>query len=80
MTEKMYTLIFDALLYFFYFLLSHEIDIFGLKVVVKSGLGKIILNFTFRVAAAQCKNIGPERLNWPGRLADISEGARSISK
>ena len=22
----------------------------------------------FRVAAAQCKTIDPERLNWPGRL------------
>jgi len=32
----------------------------------------------FRVAAAQCKKNGPERLNWPGRLAGISEGARSI--
>ena len=29
----------------------------------------------FRVAAAQCKKICPERLNWPGRLAGISEGA-----
>ena len=27
----------------------------------------------FRVAAAQCKRIGPERLNWPGRLAGIAE-------
>ena len=34
----------------------------------------------FRVAAAQCKNICPERLNWPGRLAGISEGHRGISK
>ena len=23
---------------------------------------------TFRVAAAQCKTIYPERLNWPGKL------------
>ena len=28
----------------------------------------------------QCKQICPERLNWPGRLAGISEGARGISK
>ena len=34
----------------------------------------------FRVAAAQCKKICPERLNWPGRLASISEGHRGISK
>ena len=25
---------------------------------------------------AQCKQICPERLNWPGRLAGISEGAK----
>ena len=25
----------------------------------------------FRVAAAQCKKICPERLNWPGRLAGL---------
>jgi hypothetical protein len=34
----------------------------------------------FRVAAAQCKKICPEKLNWPGRLAGISEGHRGISK
>jgi hypothetical protein len=28
----------------------------------------------FSGAAAQCKNIRPERLNWPGMLAGISEG------
>ena len=28
----------------------------------------------FRVAAAQCKNIYQEWLNWPGRLEGISEG------
>ena len=28
----------------------------------------------FRVAAAQCKNICPERLNWPSSLVSISEG------
>ena len=33
-----------------------------------------------RVAAAQCKKIGPERLNWPGSLTGISEGASGISK
>jgi hypothetical protein len=27
----------------------------------------------FRVAAAQCKKICPERLSWPCRLAGISE-------
>jgi hypothetical protein len=35
---------------------------------------------SFRVAAAQCRKICPERLNWPGRLAGISEGASIISK
>ena len=50
-------------------------EIFGLKMMVKSGLEKIILKFhDGRVAAAQCKKICPERLNWPGRLAGISEG------
>ena len=34
----------------------------------------------FRVATAQCQKICPERLNWPGRLAGISEGHRGISK
>ena len=29
----------------------------------------------FRVTAAQCKNVIPERLIWPGWLAGISEGA-----
>jgi hypothetical protein len=45
--------------------------IFGLRMKVKSGLEKSILKFhkPLRVAAAQCKNICPERLNWPGRLA-----------
>jgi hypothetical protein len=33
----------------------------------------------FRVAAAQCKKICPEWLNWPGRLAGISKGHRGIS-
>jgi hypothetical protein len=39
----------------------------------------------FRVTAAQCTKICPERLNWPSRLANIfevniSEGALWISK
>ena len=44
--------------------------------MVKSGLEKIFQNSTmaFRVAAAQCKKICPERLNWPDRLVGISEG------
>ena len=56
--------------------------IFGLKVMVKSGLEKIILKFhvPLRVAATQCRKICPEGLNWPGWLAGISEGARGISK
>ena len=55
--------------------------IFGLKMMVESGLEKIILKFhPFRVAAAQCRKFCPEMLNWPGCLAGISEGARGISK
>ena len=54
---------------------SHGIDIFGLKVVVKSVLGKIILNFTKPLQSC-CKKICPERINWPDRLAGISEGAQ----
>ena len=46
--------------------------------LVKSGLEFSILKL--KVAAAQSKKIVPERLNWPGRLAGISEGARSILK
>ena len=40
--------------------------IFGLKMMMKSGLKKLFWNSTmaFRVAAAQCKKICPERLNW----------------
>ena len=52
--------------------------IFGLNMMVKNGLEKNILRF--RVAAAQCRKICPEGLNWPGWLAGISEGARGISK
>jgi len=33
-------------------------------------------NWIFQKTAAQCKTIYSEGLNWPGRLADISEGAR----
>ena len=55
---------------------------FGLKMMVKSGIEFLFLNLMspFRVAASQCKEICPERLNWPGRLAGISEGHRGISK
>ena len=54
-------------------LLTLKITIFGLKMMVKSGLERIILKFhsPFRVAAAQCKKICPEWLNWPGWLAGI---------
>jgi len=50
--------------------------------MVKSGVEESILKFhkPFKVATAQCKKICPERLNWPGRLAGISEGAGGISK
>jgi hypothetical protein len=50
---------------------SLEIDIFDLKMMVKSGLDFFILS-PFRAAAAQCKKICPERLNWPGRLAVVN--------
>jgi hypothetical protein len=35
---------------------------------------------SFRVAAAHCKKIGLERLNWPGSSADISEGIQLKKK
>ena len=43
--------------------------------MVKSGLEFFILisPSPFRVAAAQCQKIYPLGLNWPGRLAGISE-------
>ena len=56
-------------------MISLEMTIFGLKVMVKSGLEKII--FKFHVPLQSCC---PEGLNWPGWLAGISEGARGISK
>ena len=44
-------------------ILSLEMTIFGLKMMVKSGLEKIILKFhvpsPFRIAAAQCRKICP---------------------
>ena len=57
-------------------ILSLEMTIFGLKVIVKSGLEKIILKFHVPLQSYCC----PEGLNWPGWLAGISEGARGISK
>ena len=50
--------------------------------MMKSGLDFLILKsyMPIRVAAAQRKKICPERLDWPGRLAGISEGAQRISK
>jgi hypothetical protein len=49
--------------------------------MMKSGLEFFILKlYPFRVAAAHCKKYCPERLNWFGRLAGISEGASRISK
>jgi hypothetical protein len=57
-------------------------DIFDLNMMVKSGLDFLILKFAepFRVATAQYQKICPLGLNWLGRLAGISEGARWISK
>ena len=61
---------------------SREIGIFGLKVIVKSGLEFFIWKFTEPLQSCCCpvQKICPVGLNWPGRLAGISEGARSISK
>ena len=55
--------------------------IFGLKLMMKSGL-KNSLKFHDGLQSCCCpvQKICPERLNWPGRLAGISEGHRGISK
>ena len=63
-------------------ILSLEMTIFGLKMMVKSGLEKNILKF--HVPLQSCcypvqKNC-PERLNWPDWVASICEGACGISK
>jgi hypothetical protein len=49
---------------------------------VKSGLDFFILklNEPLQICCCPVEKIGPERLNWPGRLAGISKGARSILK
>ena len=59
-----------------------ENSIFVLKMMMKSGLEKIILKFHNGLQSCCCpvQKICPERLNWPGWLAGISEGARRISK
>ena len=51
--------------------------IFGIK-MVKSGLEFFILKLNEPLQSCCCpvQKIGTERLNWPGRLAGISEGAR----
>jgi hypothetical protein len=63
-------------------LLTLEITIFGLKMMVKSGLEKIIFKFHEPLQSCCCpgQKICPERLNWPVWLAGISEGAHGISK
>ena len=57
-----------------YKLLTLEITIFGVEKVDETP------TIHFAVAAVQCKKFCPEWLNWPGRLAGISEGSRRISK
>ena len=52
-------------------ILSHETPIFGLKMMVKSGLKNYILKLSKALQSCCCL----ERLNWPGRLAGIFEGA-----
>ena len=58
-------------------------NIFGIKKVDEKWSG--IFYFEIERAPSELllpsgKKIGPEKLNWPGRFACISEGARSISK
>jgi hypothetical protein len=57
-------------------LLSLEMIISSLKMMTKSGLEFFILKLNEPLQSCCC----PERLNWPVRLAGISEGAHSISK
>ena len=54
--------------------------IFALKVIVKSGLEKIILKFhmPFQSCCCPVQKICPEGLNWPSWLADISEVWSSV--
>ena len=63
-------------------ILTLEITILGLKMMMKSGLEWIILKFhePFQSCCCPVQKICPERLNWPGWLAGISEGALGISK
>ena len=65
-------------------LLTLEMTIFRLKVMMKDGLDFIfyfeIERFSSELLLPSAKKIGQERLNWPGRLAGISEGARGIPK
>ena len=56
-----------------------ETNIFGLK-KMKSGLDFEIPLALSELLLPSAKKICPERLNWPGRLAGISEGASRISK
>ena len=58
--------------------------VFYCKLDIKN-LFKVHSNFEIHRAPSElllpsAKKICPERLNWPGRLAGISEGARWISK
>ena len=56
-------------------LLTLEMTIFGLKMMVNS-----VLDFFFEIELQlpSAKKNGPERLNWPGSLAGIFEGASGI--
>ena len=53
--------------------------IFGLKMMMKRG-SRIFYSEIERAPSElllpSAKKIGPERLNWPSRLAGVSEGAR----
>ena len=56
--------------------------IFGLKMMVKSGLEKIILRLHDGLQSCCCPPCPVQKnlLNWPGRLAGISEGAHQFQK
>ena len=59
-------------------ILSLDIDIFGLEIMMKSGPHFFILKkqAPLEFLLPSTKQICPERLNWPGRLAGVSEGVR----
>ena len=57
-------------------ILGLEMTIFGLKVMVKSGLEENILKFNVPLQSCCCQ----KGLKWPGWLAGIFEGVHGVSK